>query len=213
MGVSPDGKLVVATSEASSTAHFIDAATGQLLDSVIVGIRPRDVLFLDGGRKLWVSSEQRGTISVFDAATRRIVARIDLVPAFPDIEPVQAVEMRRDPRRQPRLRRHGARQPGRRDRSRDHAGGAQLPDRRAHLGHRPCRPTSSRLYAASGLSGDHDHHRSGRPTRWLARVKLGGQPWGVGRGAAMKRRSLIVSSPRHCLLRLSLAACSRQRDV
>ena len=59
-----------------------------------VGSRPRFVLFLDGGRTVWVSSEQRGTISVFDAATRRIVHTIDLDPHF-DIEQVQAVEMTR----------------------------------------------------------------------------------------------------------------------
>ena len=63
VGVSPDGKLVVATSETANLAHFIDAATGKLLDSKPVGSRPRFVLFLDGGRNVWVSSEQRGTIS------------------------------------------------------------------------------------------------------------------------------------------------------
>ena len=43
---------------------------------------------------MWVSSEQRGTISIFDAASHHIVQTLDLVPAFPNIEQVQAVEMR-----------------------------------------------------------------------------------------------------------------------
>ena len=34
MGVSPDGKLVIATSEVASIAHFIDAGSGALLASL-----------------------------------------------------------------------------------------------------------------------------------------------------------------------------------
>ena len=94
VGVSPDGKLVVATSEVANLAHFIDAMTGKLLDSVPVGSRPRFVLFLNGGRTVWVSSEQRGTISVFDAATHKIVHTIDLNADFDIAEPVQAIAMR-----------------------------------------------------------------------------------------------------------------------
>ncbi len=77
VGVSPDGKLVVATSETANLAHFID--TSQASCSIACRRQPaRFVLFLNGGRTVWVSSEQRGTISVFDAGSRRIVRTIDL---------------------------------------------------------------------------------------------------------------------------------------
>jgi len=94
VGVSPDGKLAVATSETANLAHFIDTGSGELLDSVPVGSRPRFVLFLSGGKTVWVSSEQRGTISIFNAATHRIVRTIDLTKSFDIPEPVQAIEMR-----------------------------------------------------------------------------------------------------------------------
>src|SRR5207302_4559197 len=94
MGVSPDGRLVVATSEVANLAHFIDAATGGMLAQRPVGSRPRFVLFLDRGRTIWVSSEQRGMISVFDAATRRLQRTIDLTQTFEIDEPVMAIEMR-----------------------------------------------------------------------------------------------------------------------
>ena len=93
IAVSPDGRLVVGTAETSSTVHFIDAATGELLGTALVGSRPRDVLFVPSANEIWISSELRGTIAVFDAMTLKAKATIDLVPAFPEIENVQAVEM------------------------------------------------------------------------------------------------------------------------
>jgi PQQ-dependent catabolism-associated beta-propeller protein len=177
MGVSPDGTLVVATSEAASTAHFIDTATGHLLDSVPVGSRPRDVLFLDGGRKVWVSSEQRGTISVFDSGSRKIVAIIDLVPAFPDLDQVQAVEMK--------ATRDGKRvfvAMGRSNQVAEIDPASLKVVRSFPAGDRnwgiALSPDEHRLYAASGLSGDLtivDLRRN----KVVGRVKLGGKPWGV----------------------------------
>jgi YVTN family beta-propeller protein len=54
-----------------------------------------------GGKTVWVSSEQRGTISIFDTATHRLIHTIDLTESFDISDPVQAVEMRatRDQRR------------------------------------------------------------------------------------------------------------------
>src|SRR5947209_19296201 len=97
MGVSPDWRLVVATSEVANLAHFIDASTGKMLGEEPVGSRPRFVLFLNGGRTVWVSSEQRGTISEFDTATRHQQRTIDLTETFDIDQPVQAIEMRATP--------------------------------------------------------------------------------------------------------------------
>lgn len=177
MGVSPDGKLVVATSEAASTVHFIDAATGRLLDSVMVGSRPRDVLFLKGGREIWVSSEQRGTISVFDAATRRIAGVIDLVPAFPDLDMVQAVEME--------VTRDGKRAFVAMGRSNQvaeidpatHAVVRHFPSGERNWG-LALSPDDRRLYAVSGLSGDIAIIDLDKDRR-IGRVKFDGKPWGV----------------------------------
>jgi len=177
VGVSPDGKLVIATSETASLAHFIDAATGKLLDSVPVGSRPRFVLFLDKGRRAWVSSEQRGTISIFDTATHRIVSTIDLTKSFAIPEPVQAVEMRatRDEKRvfvaMGRSNRVAEIDPSTRSVVRSFPTG----ERTWGIG---LSPDETRLYAASGLSGTltiidlvHD--------KVLKTVTLGGRPWGA----------------------------------
>jgi YVTN family beta-propeller protein len=177
VGVSPDGKLVVATSEVANLAHFIDASSGKLLDSVPVGSRPRFVLFLNGGRTVWVSSEQRGTISVFDAATHRVVHTIDLNQSFDIPEPVQAIEMRatRDEGRvfvaMGRSNRVAELDP------KTYAVRRWWPtgERTWGIG---LSPDETRLYAASGLSGtltivDLKRNKVERT------VTLGGRPWGA----------------------------------
>ena len=177
VGVSPDGKLVVATSETANLAHFIDARTGELLASVPVGTRPRFVLFLDSGRTAWVSSEQRGTISVFDTGSRRIVHTIDLTQSFDIPEPVQAVEMRatRDQRRvfvaMGRSNRVAELDP------RTYAVVRSFPTGQRTWGI-ALSPDEKRLYAVSGLSGtmtiiDLEANKAQHT------VMLGGKPWGA----------------------------------
>ena len=41
MGISPDGKILVNTSETTNMAHFIDTATHQIVANVLVDARPR----------------------------------------------------------------------------------------------------------------------------------------------------------------------------
>jgi YVTN family beta-propeller protein len=168
---------VIATSETANLAHFIDASTGKLLDSVPVGSRPRFVLFLDRGRTAWVSSEQRGTISVFDAPRHRLVATIDLTKSFSIKEPVQAIEMRatHDEKRvfvaMGRSNRVAEIDPATHQVVRSFATG----ERTWGIG---LSPDESRLYAASGLSGtltiiDIVHNKV------LKTIVLGGRPWGA----------------------------------
>jgi DNA-binding beta-propeller fold protein YncE len=45
MGVSPDSKYTVATSESTSMAHVIDNATEKLIANVLVDPRPREAKF------------------------------------------------------------------------------------------------------------------------------------------------------------------------
>lgn len=173
MGVSPDGRLVVATAEASSTVHFIDAATGDTRATAIVGTRPRDVLFLGG--QIWISSEQRGTVSLFDARTLRLVRTIDLVPAFPDVTQVQSVEMDST--------RDGHRvfvAMGRSDRVAEIDPATLQVVRSFPTGQRTwgigLSPDDRRLYAASGLSGSLTIVDLTQ-NRVLRTVQLGGKPW------------------------------------
>ena len=177
VAVSPDGELVVATSETANLAHFIDASTGKLLDSVPVGSRPRFVLFLHGGRTVWVSSEQRGTITIFDAATRRITNTIDLTAAFDIDQPVQAIEMRAT-RDESRV--FVAMGRANRVAELDPASGKVL--RWWPTGQRTwgigLSPDETRLYAASGLSGTLTIVDLAR-NKVMTTVKLGGRPWGA----------------------------------
>jgi PQQ-dependent catabolism-associated beta-propeller protein len=175
VAVSPDGKLVVGTAETSSTVHFLDAATGKALGTALVGSRPRDVLFVPTASEIWVSSELRGTIAVFDATTLQPKATIDLVPEFPEIENVQAVEMEvtRDGRRafvamgrsnqvaeiDPRTRKVVRSFP-----SGFRTWGIDLA------------PDESRLYAASGLSGELTIVNLA-DNEVTDTVQLGGKPW------------------------------------
>jgi PQQ-dependent catabolism-associated beta-propeller protein len=76
MGISPDGKLLVNTSETTNMAHFIDTATNATIDNVLVDSRPRVAEFTADGAQLWVSAEIGGTVTVIDPKTRKIIAKI-----------------------------------------------------------------------------------------------------------------------------------------
>lgn len=177
VAVSPDGKLVVSTSETSSTAHFIEAASGKVVATALVGNRPRFALFVPALGEVWVSSEQRGTITVFDAHTYAQKAVIDLVPAFPEMQEVQAVEMR--------LTRDGARlfvAMGRANRVAEIDPRSRKVVRSFPTGERTwgiaLSPDEHRLYAASGLSGSLTIVDLVR-NKELDTIKLDGRPWGV----------------------------------
>ncbi len=85
VGISPDGKTLIATSETSNMAHFIDTGTYQIVDNVLVGSRPRYAEFSADGSQLWVTSEVAGTVSVIDPKTRQIVKTIGF--EIPGVQP------------------------------------------------------------------------------------------------------------------------------
>jgi len=144
---------------------------------VPVGSRPRFALFLNGGKTVWVSSEQRGTISVFDTTTRRIVHTIDLTQSFDIAEPVQAIEMRatHDEARvfvaMGRSNRVAEIDP------RTYAVVRSFPTGERTWGI-ALSPDETRLYAVSGLSGTMTivDLRGNKVERTVA---LGGKPWGA----------------------------------
>jgi len=94
MGLSPDGKLLVNTSETTNMAHFIDTKTFEVIDNVLVDARPRFAEFSTDGKFLWVSAEVGGTVSVIDVATRKVIKKITFkIPSVTD-EQIQPVGVR-----------------------------------------------------------------------------------------------------------------------
>jgi PQQ-dependent catabolism-associated beta-propeller protein len=76
MGMSPDGKILVNTSETTNMAHFIDTTTWEIVANVLVDARPRYAEFKRDGSELWVSSEIGGTVSVIDPVKREVKKKI-----------------------------------------------------------------------------------------------------------------------------------------
>jgi PQQ-dependent catabolism-associated beta-propeller protein len=76
VGISPDGKWIVNTSETTSMAHFIDNETRKVVANVLVDARPRHAEWAADGQEVWVSSEIGGTVSVINAASHQITHKI-----------------------------------------------------------------------------------------------------------------------------------------
>ena len=91
MAISPDGKILINTSETTNMAHFIDTATRQVVSSVLVGARPRWAAFKDDGSELWVSSEIGGTVSIIDPAKREVKETVAFAIQGMRPEPIQPV--------------------------------------------------------------------------------------------------------------------------
>jgi PQQ-dependent catabolism-associated beta-propeller protein len=74
--VSPDGKILVNTSETTNMAHFIDLASRAIVANMLVDSRPRFAEFKLDGSELWVSSEIGGTVSVIDPVGHAVKTKI-----------------------------------------------------------------------------------------------------------------------------------------
>jgi YVTN family beta-propeller protein len=84
---------VVNTSETTSMAHVIDAETGKVEANVLVGARPRAVVWQPDGRRFWVSSEVGGTLTLVDADGWRPAGQVSFsIPGVPQ-EAIQPVGM------------------------------------------------------------------------------------------------------------------------
>jgi PQQ-dependent catabolism-associated beta-propeller protein len=69
--------VLVNTSETTNMAHFIDTTTHQSIDNVLVDNRPRVAQFNSAGTQVWVSAEIGGTVTVIDAATRKVLGKVN----------------------------------------------------------------------------------------------------------------------------------------
>ena len=76
MGLSPDGKILVNTSETTNMAHFIDTSSREIVANILVDARPRYAEFKQDGSELWVSAEIGGTVSVIDPVKREVKKKI-----------------------------------------------------------------------------------------------------------------------------------------
>jgi PQQ-dependent catabolism-associated beta-propeller protein len=76
MGISPDGKLLVNTSETTNMAHFIDTDSREIIGNVLVDSRPRVAEFTPDNKHVWVSAEIGGTVSVIDSAEKKVIHKI-----------------------------------------------------------------------------------------------------------------------------------------
>src|ERR1700726_1874524 len=52
--------------------HFIDTASREIVDNLLVGSRPRFSAYKADGSELWVTSEIGGSLSIIDPATRKL---------------------------------------------------------------------------------------------------------------------------------------------
>ncbi|MEQ1719304.1 MAG: PQQ-dependent catabolism-associated beta-propeller protein, partial [Hyphomicrobium sp.] len=94
MGMSPDGKVLVNTSETTNMAHFIDTETHKTFDNVLVDNRPRVAIFNTLGTQLWVSSEIGGTVTIINPADRKIIGKVAFEIAGVAKEAIQPVGIR-----------------------------------------------------------------------------------------------------------------------
>ena len=94
MGVSPDGRTIVNTSETTNMAHFIDTESHEIVANVLVDQRPRAAEFKADGSEVWVSSEIGGTVSVIDPEAHEVIHRIEF--EIPGVRPesIQPVGVR-----------------------------------------------------------------------------------------------------------------------
>ena len=91
MGISPDGKVLVNTSETTNMAHFIDTATPRDRGQRARGCAAAVCTFKQDGSELWVSSEVGGTVSVIDPVKHAVRQKIEFKITGMRPEPIQPV--------------------------------------------------------------------------------------------------------------------------
>ena len=113
-------RWVVNTSETTNMAHFIDVATYEIIDNVLVDQRPRYAEFTTDDAEVWVSSEVGGTVSVIDnTEPRKVTTRSPSRSRGVPQEAIRPVGIRITKDRKLGVRGAGRRQPGRRHRRPD----------------------------------------------------------------------------------------------
>ncbi|WP_254447561.1 hypothetical protein [Sphingomonas sp. ID1715] len=154
-------------------AHVIDTQSGELLDNLPVDTRPRYAAFTPNGTQLWVSSEMRGSVTVFETASRKLLGKIDFAPLGDQVQPV-GIAFARDGRRAYVALGRGNKVAEVDTVSRHILRSFGVGARAWHLA---LSPDERRLFTANGLSGDMSI--VDLATGKARAVQLGGKPWGV----------------------------------
>jgi YVTN family beta-propeller protein len=76
----PDGETIYVTSEVADMVHVVDAASGAVVDNIIVGTRPRRFVLTPDSNELGVSAELSSEIHVIDRATDEIKEVVEFLP-------------------------------------------------------------------------------------------------------------------------------------
>jgi YVTN family beta-propeller protein len=76
LAVDPRRGWLWVTIDGSSSVEVRSAATGRLLHRPLLGAAPHDVGFAAGYRSVWFSNWNSGSLTVVDAGSRRVRARI-----------------------------------------------------------------------------------------------------------------------------------------
>ena len=74
--VTPDGKLVLATSPSDNTVYVFDSKSGKQLAVVFVGHAPKGVKVSPDGKEAYIANQKSANISVLDLKTLKIKATI-----------------------------------------------------------------------------------------------------------------------------------------
>ncbi len=85
VGITPDGRLLVAVNPGSNTVSFLDPSSAAELGRVDTGEEPGGLLVEPGGRRAYVLNRRSGSITVLDLANRAVAATLRT-----DAEPLRA---------------------------------------------------------------------------------------------------------------------------
>ena len=94
MAVSPDGTIAITTSETTNFVHWINVKEMTLEHNSLVDQRPRHAEFTKDGKRLWVSAEIGGTVSVFNVEDKSEITKISFEVAGISKDRVQPVGIR-----------------------------------------------------------------------------------------------------------------------
>jgi PQQ-dependent catabolism-associated beta-propeller protein len=75
VAVSPDGSIVLVTSESTNMVHVIDSSQHKVVANILVAARPRGLAFNNDGSYAYVSSEVGNEIAIIDTKTFKITKK------------------------------------------------------------------------------------------------------------------------------------------
>ena len=85
--MSPDGKLVVVTSESTNMVHIISVPEHEVVDNILVAARPREVTFTKSGKLAYVTCEVGGEVMKLDIEQRKVVGNLRMRREIKRVKP------------------------------------------------------------------------------------------------------------------------------